>query len=320
MAQIPTISILIPCHNAERWIGQTIQSALDQTYPSKEVVVVDDGSSDRSLEIIKNFGNHIRWETGANRGGNVARNRLLNLSTGDWVQYLDADDYLLPDKIEKQIQFLAQNPNAEIIYSPHITEELGEEGNVFHTTPAIAHSPLPHDLWLLAIQWKLPQTGGLLLYKQALLDIQGWRENLKHCQDYDLYVRLLMANKRFAYCEQPGAIYRWWCSGTVNRRKIAEIYRDRLGVQDEIEAYLSMTGQLNQARKDAINQARFEYARRIYTWNKRWAVQIASMVKNSDPNFEPSNQVSPGFYRRIYKMLGFAGVEYIAEVKRKVWK
>jgi glycosyltransferase involved in cell wall biosynthesis len=316
---LPQVSILIPCYNAERWIAQAIQSTLDQTYPHKEVIVVDDGSTDRSLEIIKSFGDHIRWETGANRGGNVARNRLLELSAGEWLQYLDADDYLLPDKVEKQIGFLSQNSQADVIYSPHVTEELGEDG-VFHTSPAIANLPLPHDLWLLAIQWKLPQTGGLLIRRQALIDIKGWREDLKHCQDYDLYVRLLMANKRFAYCKQAGAVYRWWCSGTVTRRKIAEIYRDRLSVQDAIESHLSATGHLTPAREDAINQARFEYARRIYSWDKQWASQVALTVKSSDPNFEPSNQVAPGFYRQIYRAFGFTGAEYVAGVKRKVWK
>src|SRR5206468_2833779 len=106
----PLVSILIPCYNAERWIAQAIDSALAQTWPAKEVIVIDDGSTDGSLEIIKSFGDRIRWETGPNRGGNVARNRLLELSLGEWLQYLDADDYLLDDKVGKQIEFLHGYP------------------------------------------------------------------------------------------------------------------------------------------------------------------------------------------------------------------
>lgn len=315
----PAVSILIPCYNADRWIAQAIQSAIDQTYPHKEIIVVDDGSSDRSLEIIQSFGAQIRWETGPNRGGNAARNRLLQLSTGDWIQYLDADDYLLPDKIEAQIQFLAEQPDTEVIYSPHITEMLGEQG-IVHSPPALTDCPLPHDLWLLAIQWKMPQTGGLLLRRSSLLQINGWRENLKHCQDYDLYVRLLAANQKFSYCGKAGAVYRWWCSGTVTHRKIEEIYRDRLGVQDAIEAHLTAIGQLTPIRKNAINQARFEYARRIYAWNQPWAAQVAAAVKRGNPDFEPDDRVAPAFYRQIYRIVGFAGAEYAAAVKRKVWK
>ena len=78
------VSILIPCFNAKRFVHEAIESALRQTWPEKEVIVVDDGSQDGSLEVIKNFGDSIRWETGPNRGGNVARNRLLELAKGEW--------------------------------------------------------------------------------------------------------------------------------------------------------------------------------------------------------------------------------------------
>lgn len=315
----PLVSILIPCYNAERWIAQAIQSALDQTYTNKEVIVVDDGSSDRSLEIIKSFGDRIRWETGENRGGNAARNRLLELSNGKWIQYLDADDYLLPDKVEKQIHFLNQKADTEVICSPHITENMGEQG-IFHTAPALTKYTDTLDLWLLTIRWHMPQTGGFLFSKQSLLDINGWQENLKHCQDYNLYVRLLRANKKFAFYNEAGAVYRWWCSGTITHRKIAEIYRDRLNIQKAIESHLVATGQLTEIRKDAINQARFEYARRIYSWDKQWAARVASMVQNQDPNFEPSDQIAPFFYRQIYKNIGFTWAEYLADMKRKVWK
>lgn len=101
------VSILIPCWNAARWVRQAIESALAQTWVSKEIIVADDGSSDGSLEIVKSFGDKIRWETGPNRGGNAARNRLTGLAKGEWLQYLDADDYLLPDKIARQMAFLA---------------------------------------------------------------------------------------------------------------------------------------------------------------------------------------------------------------------
>src|SRR6266404_2541964 len=121
------VSILIPCFNAERWIAQAIESALAQTYIDKEVVVVDDGSTDRSLEIIKSFGDRIRWENGPNRGANVARNRLLELARGEWLQHLDADDYILPDKVEKQMEFISKNPETDVVFGP-VTMEYWNEG------------------------------------------------------------------------------------------------------------------------------------------------------------------------------------------------
>ena len=73
----PSISVIIPCWNAEKWIARAIQSVLDQDYPNKEIIVIDDGSTDGSLEIIKSFGDKIRWETGPNRGACAARNTGL---------------------------------------------------------------------------------------------------------------------------------------------------------------------------------------------------------------------------------------------------
>jgi glycosyltransferase involved in cell wall biosynthesis len=115
---MPSISILIPCYNAERWVAQAIQSAIDQTQADKEVIVVDDGSTDGSLEAVQSFGDQIKWRTGPNQGGKVTRNRLPELSTGEWLQYHDADDYLLPEKVSTQLAE-AQDPDRyDLLWSP----------------------------------------------------------------------------------------------------------------------------------------------------------------------------------------------------------
>ncbi len=152
------VSILIPCYNAERWIAQAIESALSQTWLEKEIIVVDDGSTDCSLQVIKQFGNKIRFETGPNRGGNCARNRLLELATGDWVQYLDADDYLLPDKIAKQVEFLAEQPEADVVFGL-VTMEHWSPTELRRTLLPI---PKPYDPAVLLARWYLPQTGAAL--------------------------------------------------------------------------------------------------------------------------------------------------------------
>lgn len=109
------VSIIIPCFNAERWLREAIDSVLNQTYPTIEVIIIDDGSTDASLDITKQYGDRIIWETGPNRGGNHARNRGFALSKGNYIQYLDADDYLLPHKIERQVEFL-EAVKADVVY------------------------------------------------------------------------------------------------------------------------------------------------------------------------------------------------------------
>jgi len=94
----PDLSVVIPCYNAEKWIARAIESVLVQDGPNLEIMVVDDGSTDGSLEIITSFGDRIRWVSGGNHGASAARNRGLSLSASDYVLFLDADDYLVPGR------------------------------------------------------------------------------------------------------------------------------------------------------------------------------------------------------------------------------
>ena len=123
----PAVSILIPCYNAERWIAQAIESALSQSLENCEVIVYDDGSTDSSPAIIRSFGSAIRHERGSNRGGGAARNRLVEMGRADWLQFLDADDYLMPDKIENQYR-MARHSGADLDDRARrfVSEDLGQ--------------------------------------------------------------------------------------------------------------------------------------------------------------------------------------------------
>ena len=307
------VSILIPCYNAQKWIAQAIESALNQTYLHKEVIVVDDGSTDGSLEIIRSFGDRIIYETGINRGGNVARNRLLELSNGEWLQYLDADDYLLPNKIAQQIQYLQENPDTDIIYSPSIFQ--------YHTgeiTQEILPIPQPRDPWVLLARWYLPQTGSPLWRKQAIIDVGSWKINQPCCQEHELYLRLLIAQKRFRYYEEAASVYRQWSESTVCKKSKLETYRRRLEVIDKTEQHLIIIKQLTQSRQNAINQARFECARIIWLTNKEWAKNIIKQIRKKDFNFIPQGNFAPEIYRLTYKFFGFNFAERVAEIKRSL--
>src|SRR5277367_1684780 len=100
LAMKPLVSILIPAYNSEQWIGYTLQSAIAQTWPRKEIIVVDDGSRDRTADEARRFASkQVVVVTVENQGAAAARNHALKLSQGDYVQWLDADDLLGPDKI-----------------------------------------------------------------------------------------------------------------------------------------------------------------------------------------------------------------------------
>jgi GT2 family glycosyltransferase len=306
------VSILIPCYNAERWVAQAIESALAQTWPNKEVIVVDDGSTDGSLIEIKKFDGCIRWETGPNRGGNVARNRLLELSNGEWLQYLDADDYLLPEKVADQMTFLAAGASADVIFGPVVIEQSLQSG-VRQRRLAI---PEPHDVWVLLARWYLPQTGASLWSKRALLDVGAWKADQPCCQEHELYLRLLMQGKRFAFCDSSGAVYREWSKHTVCRRNQPETHRRRLQIEATAERFLFERNEMNDERLSAINQARFEIARMAWQYDASFSVEITKTILSSQPHFTPVGDAAPSHYRLIYRLFGFRSAQRLASAKR----
>src|SRR4029453_2589826 len=114
----PLVSILIPAYNAERWISDTIRSAIAQTWPQKEIIVVDDGSTDRTLAMVRQFeSNNVRVVTHPNQGAATARNKALSLSRGDYIQWPDPDDLPSPDKIACQMQTAEQARDRRMLLS-----------------------------------------------------------------------------------------------------------------------------------------------------------------------------------------------------------
>src|ERR1700688_447700 len=99
--QAGLVSIVIPCYNAKRFLAETLESALAQSYPHTEIIVVDDGSTDGTAALIGAYADRVKAEFGPNRGVSAARNRGTALAAGEFIQYLDADDLLISDAIER---------------------------------------------------------------------------------------------------------------------------------------------------------------------------------------------------------------------------
>src|ERR1700735_4427253 len=110
------VSIIIPAYNAEEWIADTVQSAIGQTWPHKEIIIVDDGSRDRTAEIARRFASkRVLVVSKENQGAAATRNHGLSLSQGNYIQWLDADDLLARDKIERQLAALREIDNRRIL-------------------------------------------------------------------------------------------------------------------------------------------------------------------------------------------------------------
>lgn len=193
----PLVSIIIPCYNAAPYVGEAIQSALDQRYRNTEVIVIDDGSTDGSLEVIKSFGDAIRWETGPNRGGSAARNRGIELARGEFIQFLDADDLLLPQKLERQMLFL-RNHACELVTCDHLENVQNvPKGKI------ISCDPLSRSTSRWIIECEQLKTSAPLHVSQRVRTVGGFDESLPCSQEYDLHLRLILAGARIQHLREP---------------------------------------------------------------------------------------------------------------------
>jgi glycosyltransferase involved in cell wall biosynthesis len=115
------VSVMIPAYNGEAYLGEAIDSVLQQNYRPVEIIVVDDGSDDATGEVARRYGDAVRY-TKQNRGGNgAARNRAVALATGELFTFLDADDRLVPDALDRLVSTLAEDPSLEAVYG-HVRE------------------------------------------------------------------------------------------------------------------------------------------------------------------------------------------------------
>jgi glycosyltransferase involved in cell wall biosynthesis len=206
-------SIIIPCYNNGAFLRDAIASALAQTYPLTEVIVIDDGSTDDSPDILRTFGDRIRWKTQPNQGAPTARNRGLALAQGTYIKFLDADDVLLPNAIEQQVQQSQKIPGdcKAIVYGEALWVDQ-------HRNPISGYSlraRQPDEDAITHILTACPLTSCPLHKRDYLLEVNGFDPTLPRGQEHDLHLRLALAGVEFIY--YPDVIYEYRNYGNSDR-------------------------------------------------------------------------------------------------------
>jgi len=206
----PLVSILIPAFNAEVWIADTLRSAMAQTWEPKEIIVVDDGSTDETLAVARRFeSGSLRVVTQPNQGAAAARNKALALSLGDYIQWLDADDLLSPDKIQKQMEALGERGSKHTLLS-------SAWGRFWYRHERAKF--VPTALWcdLLPKEWLLHKLGQNLymqtatwLVSRELTEAAGpWDTRLLSDDDQEYFCRVLLASDGVRFVPEAKVYYR----------------------------------------------------------------------------------------------------------------
>jgi glycosyltransferase involved in cell wall biosynthesis len=201
---MPLISVIIPAYNAEKTLAETLQSVLGQTIQEFEILVVDDGSGDRTPEIAQSFGDPRIQLLRGNRGGaSQARNRGITAAQGEFLAFLDADDLWTADKLQSQLDALAATPGSDVVYC--WTDCIDVTGQFIR--------PGSHTLWSgdvyepMLLDDFIGTSSNILLRRSVLEKIGFFDETLKNAQDTDLWLRLAQ-QYQFAVVPKPKVLYR----------------------------------------------------------------------------------------------------------------
>ncbi|MHC5936039.1 glycosyltransferase [Nostoc sp.] len=184
---VTEISVVIPAYNSEKTIKETIESVLNQSFTDFELIIINDGSQDSTLDVVTQIqDSRIKVFSYSNAGGNVSRNRGLDLAVGKFVSFLDADDIWTPDKLQTQLKALQENVAAKVAYS--WTNYIDENSKiVLSGTYFIANGDVYEKLLVTNF---LANGSNPLICREALIELDGFDESLGAAQDWDMWLRL----------------------------------------------------------------------------------------------------------------------------------
>lgn len=215
----PLVSIIVPCYNAECWLAQTLESALAQTWPNKEIILVDDGSTDGSLAVARTFATRgVQVLAQSNRGASAARNAGLTAAGGSYIQFLDADDLLAPDKIALQMRVLEQ-AGPDVLASASWGRFATDTAQADFVPQAVAQACTGVEFLQLHYETGSMMQPGAWLASRRLLDRAGpWNETLSLNDDGEYFTRVMLTARGLIHVASAQCYYRSGMAGSLSRR------------------------------------------------------------------------------------------------------
>jgi glycosyltransferase involved in cell wall biosynthesis len=312
------VSIIIPMYNSGNFVDKTIESAINQTWLNKEIIIVDDGSEDQSLEIAKRYeSENVKIFSQKNGGAGSARNKGFVYATGQFIQFLDADDILDPDKIENQLIQLQSEPEGTIASGPFIPFT-GTIGNSQTVTKDEGYTNFdqPIDWLIIAASGKAMFPPAVWLTPRDLIEEAGvWNETLSYNDDSEFFARVLLKSKKIIYCDYSVSFYR---RGNP----------ESLGSRKDLKARISEIDSLKLVTDHILNFENSERVRRACAWQyskiyyslypgyKTLRNDIERRLNELDANVK--FDFGKGFTGRISKFIGWKAARWVRYYSFKV--
>ena len=283
----PLVSIIIPVHNAEKYIAKTIDSALNQTWPNIEIIIVDDGSTDNSLIITKQFAcERLTILAEQNQGACKARNKGLQIVRGDFIQFLDADDLLSPNKIAAQVKLLSLNPDKVAVCS---TVHFFDNQNPYQNSSSAYEDSFLFDTdypaeFLINLyggntnRGSMVQTSAWLTPINIINKAGKWSELYLPDEDGDFFCRVVLASKGVVYADNCFNYYRKY-----NNSKNLSAVKTKESLEGKFESFLLKKHHLlhatnNPIAKKALAHSAMDLAVAAFNVDKTLTNQILKVI------------------------------------------
>jgi glycosyltransferase involved in cell wall biosynthesis len=310
--QKPLVSIIIPCYNGERFLREAIDSCLAQTYRPIEIIVVDDGSTDGSMDIVRSYGDAVICETGPNRGPSHARNRGFELSSGQYIQYLDVDDYLMPTKLAIQVSLFESGScdvvygNWRVLYHTPNDDRKFSQIQTFGTSRDIKES-------LLSTGWLATATP--LFKREIVVKAGGWDENIRAVEEKDFHFSVALMDGSFLHHADWVSVFRRYGAVTLSTSNLALWTQNAYILFRKMEQRLQNANMLTDRYREALAVSYYSIARRHY--ERSSPVEYRRALANARrvcPGFEPRQSA---LYNGLQKVFGMDAAQRVAYYKRK---
>lgn len=202
MANYPLASVIIPVHNGEHFINDALRSLVGQTYPNLEIIVVDDGSTDRTFDLAAAYAPRVRCIRHASRSGSASapRNTGVRESRGEYIAFLDADDILLPDRIKKRVEFLSAHPEVGVVFGDYrnFSAKGQADQSHFQSCPRLQKMLggrqsmvlSSEDATAILAQENFGISGTFMIRREVLREEAGFEPALRACEDFHFYYRV----------------------------------------------------------------------------------------------------------------------------------
>lgn len=269
---IPIVSVIIPVYNQEKYIKECVESVLNQDYENLEIIVIDDGSTDRTPEILKEFGEKIRYVRQENRGPASALNYGIRLAHGEFIGWLGSDDVYLPSKIKYQVKKFQEDTSLALIYTDYIM--INSEGNELRVVSC--PSPLPEQFVKVLLAGNFINGSTVLMSKEYHEKVGYYDENLKASMDGDMWFRLLRHGFKFGHISIPLVKYRWHPANISHKFRLMQEYRDKV----HLKAFKAFSHQGLFSRTSELEQLSFAFAKQFSFQAADAAIKKAGEIEN----------------------------------------